>query len=165
MADKWAVRGAATLHGCMTSSFPNLFLAGNIQTALGPNFTGGMSAVAHHAAHIIGESLRRAAAAEQQDDNDNDNDNAGKRLAIEPTVEAEEAWVAEILKYDMFGSPMAVCTPGYFNNEGEGVRAVSGEEGLKRRRNGPYMRGVPAYRKVLSDWEADGKLEGLTLRW
>lgn len=150
MADKWALRGAATLHGSMTSSFPNLFLSGTSHIGSGPNMTGSLEALARHAAYIITESLRRA------DD--------PSRLAVEPSVEAEEAWVAEVLKYDRFASPVAVCTPGYFNSEGEVLQAVSDEEQLKRRRTSTYMRGLPAYRMVLGDWKADGKMAGIVIR-
>lgn len=155
MADKWADRGCATLHGIMTSSFPNLFLSGTSQTAVGPNFVGTLDTIARHTAYIISQSLSRCADADGSDKG---------RLAIEPSVDAEEAWAAEILKYDRFGSPLAVCTPGYYTNEGEALRAVSEEEEIKRRRNATYMRGVPAYRAVLGGWRADGKLDGLVLR-
>lgn len=150
MADKWAIRGAATLHGSMTSSFPNLFLGGTSHTGTGPNFTGTLETLARHAAYIVSESLRRA-------------EDPG-RAAVEPSEEAEEAWVAEVLKYERFGSPIAVCTPGYYNSEGEAVQEVSEEEKLKRRRNSTYMRGVPAWRKVLLDWREDGKMDGVVIR-
>lgn len=154
MADKWAAKGTAkgagTLHGSMTHSFPNLFLSGTCQSAISPNNTGGLDALARHAAYIITESLRRA-------------DNAG-RLAIEPSTEAEESWTAEILKYDLFSSPIAVCTPGFFNCEGEALKPVSEEEQLKRRRGNSYFKGLPAFRKVLDDWKYDGRMAGLIAR-
>lgn len=150
MADKWASRGAATLHGTMTSSFPNLFLNGTSHVGVGPNFTSTLEALSRHTAYIIKESLRRA------DD--------PSRAAVEPSVDAEEAWVAEVLKYDQFGSPLAVCTPGYYNSEGEARQSLSEEEQLKRRRNATYMRGVYAYKKVLSDWKDNGKFDGLFVR-
>lgn len=150
MADKWAVRGAATLFGSMTHSFPNLLLAGTFQAGTSPNNTGALDALARHTAYIITESLRRAGDAH--------------RIAIEPSEEAEETWSAEVLKYDMFASPIAVCTPGLFNCEGEALKPVSEEEELKRRRGSPYMRGLPAFRKVLDDWKANGKMAGLVVR-
>lgn len=149
MADKWA-KGAATLFGAMTRSFPNLFLSGTCQTAISSNNTSGLDALARHAAYIITESLKRA------DD--------ANRLAIEPSEQAEESWTAEVLKYDLFSSPIAVCTPGFFNCEGEALKAVSEEEELKRRRGASYLKGLPAFRRILDDWKSDGKMTGLVAR-
>lgn len=136
-----------TLHGTMTSLFPNLFLSGIAQVSVGPNLTGTYDTLARHVAYIVKESLRSA--------------KDPSRLAIEPSVEAEEAWAAEILKYDWFAGPIILCTPGYFTGEGEALRAVPEEEQIKRRRNSPYMRGLPVFRKLLDDWKADGKMDGL----
>lgn len=152
MGQKWAEKGVATLHGILTSSFPNLFLGSwTTQCAVNPNVTGALDTLARNAAYIITESLRRV------DDPD--------RLAIEPSTEAEEAWAAECVKYARWAGPAFICTPGYFNNEGESLRAPgSEEEELKRLRSAPYMRGVPVFRKILADWRADGKLQGIVLR-
>lgn len=150
MAHKWATKGAATLFGSMTRSFPNLFLSGTTQSALSSNNTGMLDALARHAAYIITESLRRA------DD--------GSRLAIEPSEEAEESWTAEILKYDLSSSPISVCTPGFFNCEGEAFKPVSEKEELKRRRGASYLKGLPAFRKILEDWKSNGKMAGLVAR-
>lgn len=150
MADKWATKGAATLFGSMTRSFPNLLLSGTAQSAISSNNTGALDALARHAAYIITESLRRA------DD--------ASRLAIEPSEEAEESWTAEILKYDLFSSPIAICTPGFFNCEGEALKPVSEEEELKRRRSASYLKGLPAFRRVIEDWRSDGKMAGLVAR-
>lgn len=117
---------------------------------MGPNFVGTLDTLARHTAYVVSESLRRAV------------DPA--RVAVEPSVEAEEAWAAEVLKYDRFSKPLSICTPGYYNSEGETQRAVSEEEEFKRRRNSTYMRGLPAFREVLAGWRADGKMDGLVLR-
>lgn len=150
MAEKWATKGAATLHGSMTHSFPNLFLSGTTQSTISPNNTGPLDSLARHAAYIITESLRRA------DD--------GRRLAIEPSEEAAEAWTDEVLKYDLFSSPIAICTPGFFNCEGEAFKPVSEEEEMRRRRGASYLKGFPAFRKVVDDWKSDGKMAGLVAR-
>lgn len=150
MADKWAAKGSSTLFGSMTRSFPNLFLPGPLNSAVSSNNTGGLDSLASLAAYIITESLRRA------DD--------PSRLAIEPSEEAEESWMAEILKYDLFASPIVVCTPGFFNCEGEVLKPVSEEEELKRRRGSSYLRGLPAYRKLVADWKSDGKMAGIVVR-
>lgn len=152
MADKWAVRGAALLFGSMTHSFPNLFLSGTIQSAVSPNNTGALDALARHAAYIVTEALSRS------DD--------ANRVAVEPSEEAEESWSAEILKYDLFASPIAVCTPGFFNCEGEALEPVSEEEEeLKRRRGSCFMRGLPVFRQILADWKSEGQMAGSTVRY
>lgn len=151
MGQKWAENGIATLHGNTVSCFPNLFISSWMsQCATSPNVTGALDTLARHAAYIITESLRRV-------------DNPD-RLVIEPSPEAEEAWAAECVKYARWISPAAVCTPGYFNNEGESIKAPASEkEELKKLRSAPYMRGLPHFRKVLADWRADGKLQGIVL--
>lgn len=148
--DKWAARGAATLHATMSSSFPNLFINDSPQGGANPNVPGSLETSARHAAYIVAETLRRV-----KDPN---------RLVVEPTEEAEEAWAREILKYDLWGSPSIACTPGYFTNEGAAsLEERKPDELLKLRRSAPYMRGAPAFRKVVKKWREDGKLEGL--RW
>lgn len=151
MTDKWTGKGAATMLGSMTHSFPNLFLSGMCQHGVSSNNTGGLDTLARHAAYIITESLRRAG-------------DASQLVAIEPSEEAEEAWTAEILKYDLFAAPISVCTPGFFNCEGEILRPVSEEEELKRRRGATYMRGLPAFRKVLDEWRLKGQMAGIVIR-
>lgn len=152
MAQKWAQKGAVTLHGTMTSSFPNLFIGSSVvQCPTNPNVTGGLDNIARHTAYIITESSRRAT----------DPD----RLAIETSTEAEEAWAAESVKYALWSSPAAVCTPSYFNNEGEALKASeSEEEELKKLRSAPYMRGQSAFRKILADWREHGRMDGIVLR-
>lgn len=150
MEDKWAATGGGTLHGLTTSSFPNLFLSGPNNAASGPNYTGMLDTMARNTAYIVTEALRRAA-------------DPG-RAALEPSAEAEEAWVAEIVRYAAWGSPVAVCTPGLFNGDGDALLPVSEEEQYRMLRNGMYPKGLPVYRELLGEWRADGRLEGIVLR-
>ncbi|ROW03149.1 hypothetical protein VPNG_08162 [Cytospora leucostoma] len=150
MEDKWAANGGGTLHGLTTSSFPNFFLSGPNNAASGPNYTGMLETMARHTAYIVSEALRRAG-------------DPG-RAALEPSAEAEEAWVAEIVKYAAWGGPVAVCTPGLFNGDGDALLPASEEEQYRMLRNGVYVKGLPAYRRLLADWRADGRLEGIVLR-
>lgn len=148
MKKKWATRGAATLHGITTSAFPNLFMIGVQQSAITANFTGAVETAGRHAAYIVAEAQRRA--------------KDPRRVVVEPTEEAEEAWTAEILKYDLWTSPLVTCTPGYFSNEGAALQSDrSPEEVLRLRRSSNYMRGASAFRKILEQWRADGNLSGL----
>lgn len=148
MKSKWAAKGASTLHGITTASFPNLFINDLPQAGINSNITGNLDTSARHAAYIVAETLRRAA-----------NPN---RAVVEPTQQAEEDWAAEILKYDLWGSPSITCTPGYFTNEGAAsLEKWNPDKVLRLRRSAPYMRGAPAFRKVLRDWRTDGNLSGL----
>lgn len=148
MESKWAARGAATLHGVTTASFPNLFMVDTSQACTNPNATGCFETLARHAAYVVAEAQRRAA--------------VPGRVAVEPSGEAEEAWTAEVLKYDLWGSPSVACTPGYFTNEGAALMMERDpDEILRLRRSAPYMKGSPAFRKVLEKWRADGDLSGL----
>ena len=56
------------------------------------------------------------------------------------------------------------CTPGYYNNEGKPF-AEDGKGGsfIGRGQNGPYGGGPIAFVKLLEDWRAEGKLQGLEL--
>lgn len=100
---------------------------------------------------MISESLRRTA---QPD-----------RLSIEVSEAAEEAWVEECIKYSLWASPAAMCTPGYYNAEGEALQTEgSPEEQRRRRRSTPYSKGLPVFRHVLDAWKADGNMEGIVLR-
>lgn len=102
LSEKWA-NGLRTLHGMMTHGFPNFFTVGLTQTGVTPNTN---HIYAEQTEHIVGvlNHLEKTNSA-----------------IIEPSVEAEDAWVQEF--YDGSG-PLAAffanCTPGYYNSEGRG---------------------------------------------
>ncbi|CAN8104527.1 unnamed protein product [Discula destructiva] len=153
MADKWAGKGAGSLHGVVTAGFPNFFMSTHTQVSVGPCFTSTLDVQAQHVAYIVSEALRRA--------------EDPKRLAVEVSEEAEEAWAAECVKYGLWASPFVVCTPGYNNAEGDVFRnaaASSAEDQMRQRRTVPYMKGLPAFRDLMNAWEADGKMDGIVLR-
>ena len=91
-----------------------------------------------HNAYIIGACQERQAA------------------TVEPTTEAEEAWVKTIIDSAVLRqSYQEMCTPGYYNNEGRpSALAV---------RNGAYGAGPVAFVRLLEAWRADGSLTGLEL--
>jgi len=73
---------------------------------------------------------------------------------VEPTPEAEEAWVQEILARAI-GSPIGGpdCTPGYYNNEGQ--------PNPKARQGSPYGGGSIKFFELLAAWREEGRFEGL----
>lgn len=94
MSDKWRA-GPKTLHGMIGRDFPNLLLFTHLQSSLAPNYTYLLSERANQAAFIISQAFKR-----------------GYR-SIEPTQEAEDAWVKKLedrarLSLEHFKQ----CTPG-----------------------------------------------------
>jgi cyclohexanone monooxygenase len=86
---------------------------------------------------------------------------------IETTLEAEDAWVAEMQRAAKLGLKFySECTPGYYNNEGKPFEEPGKSSGtfFGRAQNGPYGGGPIAFVKILEDWRAEGSLSGMELR-
>jgi cyclohexanone monooxygenase len=98
-------KGYQTLHGLMTTKFPNYFYMGSGQNAIAPNYTVVVDDQAKHIAYIINTV------------------NARQGRVAEVTEEAQADWVRQIRASNLRPeSYHQECTPGYFNNEGgEGV--------------------------------------------
>jgi cation diffusion facilitator CzcD-associated flavoprotein CzcO len=133
--DHWA-DGYKTLHGMTTCGFPNQFFTGFIQSALNASTTEQMSRHGYHVAYIIKEALARGV------------------TTVEPTQEAQEAWVKEIraTAFDI-SQFQRECTPSYFNGEGS-KRWYAGET---------YGPGWLAFENLLQEWRDKGDLPGLVL--
>jgi cyclohexanone monooxygenase len=135
--EHWA-DGPATLHGFTTRGFPNWFYIGVSQNAFSVNMTSMFDDQARHIAYIVDEVMARGA------------------RSVEPTEEAQDAWVALIDSFRAGGVGfLESCTPGYYNNEGT---PRGGNSFL-----GAYAPGVHAFNRLLEDWRAAGDLEGLEL--
>ncbi|MEU1173234.1 flavin-containing monooxygenase [Streptomyces microflavus] len=136
LAHTWAQQGPRTLHGFTSHGFPNLIQMGSLQNASSVNFTHVLDEQAAHAAALV-------AAAE------------AKGALIEPSREAEDAWIAAIAEdapdHEWFH---AECTPGYYNREGRG------------RPNGPtaYPHGAVAFHQLLERWREESMGEVLRTR-
>jgi cyclohexanone monooxygenase len=133
----WA-DGMRTLHGIHVRGFPNLLF---VQPTQGANL---ISNVPHNivdSARTIALTVRHAL----------DNGFA----AVEPSRQAEDAWV-DLLQTgpaSMIGGPD--CTPGYYNNEGQ-------DAGFFLGRGYPY--GPSAYFSYIDKWRASGTFDGLEFR-
>jgi cyclohexanone monooxygenase len=137
--EKWK-DGVATLHGMSTRGFPNAFFLSNFQSGFALNYTHTLDEEAHHVAYIVSEGLHRAA------------------RTIEPSAEAEAAWVAKIAdKSTLAEDFLESCTPGYYNDEGR-VRERS-------RRNAWYGGGSPEFFRIIADWRETGSLPGMDVTW
>ena len=132
--------GFRTLHGHSSRGFPNWFYIGIGQNGLSVNMTAMFDDQAQHIAYIIKEVRERGA------------------IAVEPTAEAEEAWVEVIRSVAILNRDFQnACTPGYYNNEG-GARS-GGLNGQT------YTPGINKFNAVLADWRAPGDLNGLDLHF
>ncbi|MER5787395.1 NAD(P)/FAD-dependent oxidoreductase [Streptomyces sp. NPDC001980] len=142
LSRKWE-NGPETLHGVMSSGFPNFFL-------LPPNYTQGTAAVnfchtldetAQHVAFLVAEFERRG-------------------VIADVTGQGEEAYVRQVTE----GSGLALlgaggflkdCTPGRWNNEGD-------PDG-RPRKNVNYPGTSTAYFTMLEEWRHRGEFDELSL--
>jgi cyclohexanone monooxygenase len=138
--ESWG-NGMKTLHGHSTRGFPNWFYVGIGQNALSVNFTAMFDDQARHVAWIIHEAMARQA------------------RTVQPTAEAQDAWVAEIRRLSVMNRAfLEACTPGYYNQEGKiGEGAPGGLAGAS------YGPGLNPFNALLAAWREKGDLEGLEI--
>jgi cyclohexanone monooxygenase len=139
LSDHWS-DGLRTLHGLTTHGFPNCFFLGFTQTAITISVPMALDEQARHVAHMVTEAKARGA------------------QALEPTAEAERAYVDEVRSLARMGQRFYMeCTPGYYNSEG----AAGNRNGFF---SDMYGAGPLRFFEVLAEWRADGSLPGLALR-
>lgn len=105
--DKYS-EGIRTLLGIHTHGFPNLFIMGGYQASFQFNLTDMLQTQGDHIAECI--SFTR--------------DNGFKTM--DPTFEAEQWWVDEVIEHRGKTNRNQECTPGYYNFEGESNRRQDG---------------------------------------
>ena len=139
LSEAWA-EGMQSLHGIHVHDFPNAFF---VQPTQGANLISNIPHNLTEAGRTIAQVIAHAR-------------KTGAR-EVEVTREAQDAWVALLLKGmgRMIGSPD--CTPGYYNNEGQ-------DPGPAARLNVGYPAGPSAYFKYLAGWRDSGRYEGLAFR-
>jgi cation diffusion facilitator CzcD-associated flavoprotein CzcO len=120
--DKYA-EGVRTVLGIHTHGYPNLFIMGGYQASFNFNLTDVLQSQGDHIAACI-DHVRQTG-----------------RTTIDPTYDAEEWWVQEVIAHRGKTSRNAECTPGYYNFEGES----------NRRQDGNYNGGFPAYIRHMAD--------------
>lgn len=137
LSEKWR-DGVQTLHGFYSRGFPNCFFVTLMQAGQSANFLHILDEQSKHIAYVISEVRKRGA------------------RTLEPTPEAERAWVEEVVKSARARQEyLSECTPGYYNNEGE-VAPLSAQ-------NGSYWRGPMTFLRLLEHWRRDGTLGGIEL--
>lgn len=138
----------ATLHGVCTHDFPNFFFFGPFQAGTTAHWTWPADELAQHVAYMIVTAEKQAG--------------PGKKVAIEPSVEAEEAWTMQIMMRAISMAAASGCTPGYINAEGDLDRRSPEEQG-KTARMTPWGDGYLSFLDVIEGWRAEGKMDGLEI--
>ena len=100
--------GIRTLLGIHTQGYPNLFIMGGYQASFQFNLTDMLQTQGDHIAACI------------------DYVRSNGLHSLDPTPEAEEWWVQEVINHRGKTSRNAECTPGYYNFEGESNRRQDG---------------------------------------
>ncbi len=135
LTEYWA-DGPRTLHGFYSSGFPNCFHMGLLHNAVVSNFGHMIDQQACHIADVIRQAQMRRAP------------------RVEPTAEAEEAWVRAIrdtpLQNEKFFSE---CTPGYYNAEGKLGRGGFFSD--------LYGAGPLVFYDLVNDWRTKAGMPGL----
>ncbi|KAK8880171.1 FAD-binding monooxygenase ausC [Apiospora arundinis] len=155
LASKWAgvggdgEPGPGSLHGLFSHGFPNLVLTGPSHQALAGNVAYMYDVAGRHAAYILAEAEKRQ------------RQKQGQVAVVEPSKEAEEAYIAHLASAAMYFAPRAVCTPGYNNAEGD--LSMEGEDAIKAARATIYPFGINAWTKLLEEWRGTGQLEGINI--
>lgn len=128
--EHWS-QGARTLYGIQTHGFPNFLLMQLIQAGGSFNYMTIADEQVKHIAHLIDQCLQQ------------------RVQTIQPTAQAEEAWIQEVLQVGQARRAfLATCTPGYYNFEGKRSHAVE----LNDFYCGPPM----AYVGRLAQWRSKG---------
>ena len=135
----WA-KGMRTYHGLMSHGFPNLYHMGFTQTGYTPNFTYQLDKQAQHLAAVFSDAAQRGL------------------KAFEPTLKAEEEYLALVMAPNAMTDYLAACTPGYYNAEGA---AKGNNDGFLQ---GHYPEGGLKFYEMLKAWRARGDHAGLIVR-
>ena len=139
LTDKWA-DGVRTLHGMTSRGFPNCFIIQNSQAAFTVNFPHAMDEQSRHLSYIIKHGLDHQV------------------QTIEPSEEAEEAWVQTIIGLARGNlNFLEECSPGFYNTEGKPAERASAQ-------NGPFGAGPNAFFQLIAVWREEGTLDGLELK-
>ncbi|MGN6796304.1 MAG: flavin-containing monooxygenase [Streptosporangiaceae bacterium] len=135
LSEFWT-HGMRTLHGIHVRGFPNMFL---VQLGHGGNFIANVPHNLTDAAKTI------AAVITHMQDRGFDQ--------VDVSKPAEDAWLKQLAPNPVMTSFLAACTPGYYNNEGQGSSPHSLLVG--------YAHGAPAYFRYIDQWRSSGDFKGL----
>jgi cation diffusion facilitator CzcD-associated flavoprotein CzcO len=135
LSDYWST-GMRSMHGVHVHGFPNAFL---VQLGQGGNFVANvphnLNDAAKTVAAVVAHMTRSGFA------------------TVEVTKAGEDAWMELLAPNPVMRSFLAGCTPGYYNNEGQGPSPHSLLAG--------YSAGAPAYFRYIEQWRNSGDFAGL----
>jgi cation diffusion facilitator CzcD-associated flavoprotein CzcO len=135
LSEYWS-GGMRSMHGVHVHGFPNAFL---VQLGQGGNFVANVPHNHNDAAKTVAAIVRHMS----------DRD-LGR---VEVSRHAEDAWMEQLAPNPVMTSFLASCTPGYYNNEGQGASRHSLLVG--------YSDGAPAYFRYIDQWRTSGEFAGL----
>jgi len=135
LSDYWSA-GMRSMHGVHVHGFPNAFL---VQLGQGGNFVANVPHNLNDAAKTV------AAVVAHMTRNGFD--------TVEVARGGEDAWMELLAPNPVMRSFLADCTPGYYNNEGQGPSPHSLLAG--------YSAGAPAYFRYIEQWRNSGEFKGL----
>jgi cyclohexanone monooxygenase len=141
MSAYWA-SGMRTLHGIHVNGFPNAFI---VQPSQGANLISNVPHNLAEAAKTIAVVIEHVM--------------ANGFSEVEVTQEAEDRWMDLLTsaprRLAVIGSPE--CTPGYYNNEGQGPN-------VNTFLSVGYPQGAMAYFQYIDRWRTSGSFTGLEFR-
>jgi cation diffusion facilitator CzcD-associated flavoprotein CzcO len=135
LSSYWSA-GMRSLHGIHSRGFPNAFW---VQLGQGGNFVANVP-------HNLTDAAKSVAAVVS----------CMKRNGfdgVDVISEAEDAWMEQLAPNPVMTSFLADCTPGYYNNEGQGPSPHSLLVG--------YQHGAPAFFRYIDQWRNSGDFKGL----
>jgi cation diffusion facilitator CzcD-associated flavoprotein CzcO len=140
LSEHWA-EGMRTFHGIHVRQFPNAFVIGIVQGGnLISNITHNLVESGTTIAAVVAHAAKTGA------------------REVEPTEEAEAAWVSGLEGGIISFLVSPDCTPGYYNNEGHPIGRA------ERLNMAGYPGGPVAFFQLLGDWRRSGTFRGLEFR-
>lgn len=110
LSEEWR-DGARTLYGVQAHGFPNFLLISLVQASGTINYLMTADEQSKYVVHVIDRCMRKGVE------------------SIQPTREAQEAWVSEVLSAARGRHAfLDKCTPGYYNFEGKSADAFGSNE-------------------------------------
>ncbi|KXJ91610.1 hypothetical protein Micbo1qcDRAFT_163396 [Microdochium bolleyi] len=150
LSSKWKEQGASTLHGYISSGFPNMMFINIAQAGASPNQAQSIDIHARHIAQVIAAAHRKA-------------ETGSPSVVIDVEPQAEEAWAWRIVSGAARFGVASICTPGYMNKEGEQGDMSDQAAMLKAARAAPLSEGAVRFDEILQEWREQGGLEGLVV--
>ncbi|POS73577.1 hypothetical protein DHEL01_v208031 [Diaporthe helianthi] len=145
LTEKWSSDDAVTLFGVASNGFPNLLFYSSKGAPGSANTTYPLSMAAKLAANIAKVSVETAS-----DPN---------RVEVEPRLDAEQKYTAELQKYSPWYAVLPQCTPSYFTDYKDPLKPRT-TKGAK----GSWTLGAVDFEKASEEWIGEGIERFLTVQ-